>query len=210
MRTPRLLDVSFAITGVVAGLMLISACSINVKKSDKGEDKNVDIQTPLGGIHVSKEAAVRDTGLPSYPGAREKEKGSDGNESKANVNISSSFFGVKVVAVEFLSDDPPEKVAAFYRDQLKKYGGVLECHTSNRHGDAGDVDVDLGKDEGKDGKEKKDNRLTCEHNGGSTLELKVGTKDNQHIVSVSPQDKGKGTDFALVFVQTRGGNKDTI
>ena len=42
------------------------------------------------------------------------------------------------------------------------------------------------------------------------LELKVGTKDNQHIVSISPQDKGKGTDFALVFVQTRGGSKDTI
>jgi hypothetical protein len=205
MRTPGMLGASFAMTSVVVGLVLLSACSINVKKSDKGEDKNVDIQTPLGGIHVSKEAAVRDTGLPSYPGAREKEKGSDGNESKANVNISSSFFGVKVVAVEFLSDDPPDKVATFYREQLKKYGGVLECHTSNRHGDAGDVDVDLGKDG-----EKKDNRLSCEHASGSTLELKVGTKDNQHIVSISPQDKGKGTDFALVFVQTRGGNKDTI
>jgi hypothetical protein len=205
MRTPGMLGASFAMTSVVVGLVLLSSCSINVKKSDKGEDKNVDIQTPLGGIHVSKEAAVRDTGLPSYPGAREKEKGSDGNESKANVNISSSFFGVKVVAVEFLSDDPPDKVATFYREQLKKYGGVLECHTSNRHGDAGDVDVDLGKDG-----EKKDNRLSCEHGSGSTLELKVGTKDNQHIVSISPQDKGKGTDFALVFVQTRGGNKDTI
>lgn len=185
--------------------MLITACSINVKKSDKGGEKNVDIQTPLGGIHVSKDAEVRDTGLASYPGAREKQKGSDGNENKANVNISSSFFGVKVVAVEFVSDDPPEKVAAFYRDQLKKYGGVLECHTSNRHNDAGDVDVNLGKDN-----EKKDNRLSCEHGSGPTLELKVGTKDNQHIVSISPQDKGKGTDFALVFVQTRGGNKDTI
>jgi len=205
MRTPGMLGASFAMTSVVVGLVLLSSCSINVKKSDKGEDKNVDIQTPLGGIHVSKEAAVRDTGLPSYPGAREKEKGSDGNESKANVNISSSFFGVKVVAVEFLSDDPPDKVATFYREQLKKYGGVLECHTSNRHGDAGDVDVDLSKDG-----EKKDNRLSCEHGSGSTLELKVGTKDNQHIVSISPQDKGKGTDFALVFVQTRGGNKDTI
>jgi len=40
--------------------------------------------------------------------------------------------------------------------------------------------------------------------------LKVGTKDNQHVVSISPQDKGKGTDFALVFVQARGSSKDTI
>jgi hypothetical protein len=207
MRTSELPGANFTLTaaGLLAILLVLPACSVNVKKSDDGEDKKVDIETPVGGIHVSKDAAVRDTGLPSYPGAREKQKGSNGEESKANVNISSSFFGVKVIAVEFLSDDPPEKVAAFYREQLKKYGGVLECHTSNRHGDAGDVDVNLGNDDGK-----KDSKLTCEHDSGSTIELKVGTKDNQHLVSISPQDKGKGTDFALVFVQTRGGNKDTI
>jgi hypothetical protein len=205
MHAPRWHNASFALAGVLAVLIALPACHVNVQKSDKGEGKRVDIETPVGGIHVSKNAAARDTGLPTYPGAREKEKGSSGHDSNANVNISSGFFGVKVVAVEFLSDDPPDKVAAFYKDQLKKYGGVLECHTSNQHRDAGDVDVNLGKDDGK-----KDNQLTCEHDSGSTVELKVGTKDNQHIVSISPQDKGKGTDFALVFVQTRGGSKDTI
>ncbi len=189
----------------LASLLLLAGCSVNVKKGKNGEEQNVDIRTPVGGIHVNTDAAVHDTGLPPYPGAREKPKGSDNDGNKANVNISSSFFGVKVVALEFLSDDPPEKVATFYRGQLKKYGGVLECHTSNRHGDPGDVDVNLGKDG-----DNHDNRLSCEHGGGSTLELKVGTKDNQHIVSISPQEKGKGTDFALVYVQTRGGNKDTI
>ena len=62
---------------------------------------------------------------------------------------------------------------------------------------------------GKDS-DKKDNKLTCDHDSGPTIELKVGTKDNQHIVSVSPQDGGKGSDFALVFVQTRGESKDSI
>ncbi|PYX41321.1 MAG: hypothetical protein DMG81_04035 [Acidobacteria bacterium] len=175
----------------LASLLVIAGCSINVKKNKNGEEQNVDIQTPVGGIHVNTD-----------------QKGSDGNSNKANVNISSSLFGVKVVAVEFLSDDPPEKIAAFYRDQLKRYGGILECHTKNSHGDAGDVDVKIGKD-GKD-EDEEGNRLACEDNGGSTLELKVGTKDNQHIVSISPQDKGKGTDFALVYVQTRGESKDTI
>jgi len=206
MRTSKLPVVSCLLA--LASLLVIAACSINVKKNKNGEEQNVDIQTPVGGIHVNTDAAVRDTGLATYPGAREKQKGSDGSSKKANVNISSSLFGVRVVAVEFLSDDPPEKVAAFYRDQLKRYGGILECHTKNNHRDAGDVDVKIGKD-GKD-KNEKDNRLTCESDGGSTLELKVGTKDNQHIVSISPQDKGKGTDFALVYVQTRGESKDTI
>lgn len=191
----------------VAALMAFPACSLNVRKGDNGEDKKVDIETPMGGIHVSKDAAARDTGLPVYPGAREKEKGNAGEEKNANVNISAGFFGLKVVAIEYLSDDPPEKVVGYYQDQLKKYGTILVCHASNRHGDSGDVDVHLGKG----GDNKDSNQLTCEHGSGTTIELKVGTKASQHIVSISPQDKGTGTDFALVFVQTRGGgDKDTI
>jgi hypothetical protein len=202
MRIPRFPGVSIAIPTALAILVLLPACSLNVKKNEKGEGEKVDIQTPVGGIHVSQDANPRDTGLPTYPGARPKEKTkNDGNN--ANVNISSGFFGIKVVAVEFVSNDPPEKVATFYREQLKKYGGVLECHTDNPHEDAGDVDVDLGKDD-----KPKSNKLTCEHDSGKSLELKVGTKDNQHIVSISPQ--GKGTDFALVYVQAHGSNRDTI
>ena len=205
MRIPKFPGVSVAIAATFSLLFLLPACSLNVKKNEKGEGEKVDIQTPVGGIHVSQDANPRDTGLATYPGARQKEKSSQHDGNNANVNISSGFFGIKVVAIEFVSDDPPEKVAAFYRDQLKKYGAVLECHTDNPHQDAGDVDVDLGKDD-----KAKSKKLTCEHDRGKSLELKVGTKDNQHVVSISPQDKGKGTDFALVFVQARGSSKDTI
>jgi hypothetical protein len=205
MRTPQGASARLALASLLVLLFVASlGCKINVNKSQNGEDKNVDIETPVGGIHVSQGANARDTGLAVYPGAQEKQKG-DHDSNSANVNISSGFFGVKVVAIEFLSNDSPDKVAAFYRDQLKKYGGILECHTDNPHGDPGDVKVDMSKDH-----EKSDNKLTCEHDHGATLELKVGTKDNQHIVSISPQHEGKGTDFALVFVQTRGGGKDTI
>ena len=207
MRTPQGASARLALASLLVLLFVAGVgCKINVNKSQNGEDKNVDIETPVGGIHVSQGANARDTGLAVYPGAQEKQKNSNGHDSNsANVNISSGLFGVKVVAIEFLSNDPPDKVAAFYRDQLKKYGGILECHTDNPHGDAGDVDVELGKDH-----EKSDNKLSCGHDHGATLELKVGTKDNQHIVSISPQHEGKGSDFALVFVQTRSGGKDTI
>jgi hypothetical protein len=190
----------------LAVFMALPACSINVKKDNNGEDKKVDIETPVGGIHVSKGADARDTGLPVYPGSRAKEPDKSGEEKSANVNISAGFFGLKVVAVEFLSDDPPEKVVTYYKDQLKKYGSIVECHTSNRHGDPGDVNVNVGKDDDK----KDAHKLTCEQSSGPTIELKVGTKENQHLVAITPQDKGSGTDFALVYVQTRGGNKDMI
>ncbi len=190
--------IGFAVA--VTAILLLPACSINVKKNAEGEDKKVDIETPVGGIHVSKDADVRDTGLPVYPGARKKEKDTSGQEKSANVNISGPGFGVKVVAIEYLSDDSADKIIAFYQDKLKRYGSVLECHTS-KHG--GDVEVNkMGRDqESDDNKESK--QLTCKGSDrGNTVELKVGTEDNQHIVSIEPQ--GKGSDFALVYVQTHG------
>jgi hypothetical protein len=181
-----------ALVGLV---ILLNGCSIHEDKS--GDKKRVDIETPVGGLHVSKEADVRDIGLAVYPGARVKEKEADGEEKSANVNISSSFFGLKVVAIEYESEDSPDKVIAFYRDQLKKYGSILECHTSHA---SGHMSANVNSDEDHDKK------LKCEENSGDTVELKVGTEENQHLVSVTPEKKGSS--FALVFVRTRG--KDTI
>ncbi|HUC30478.1 MAG TPA: hypothetical protein VMR80_12860, partial [Candidatus Acidoferrum sp.] len=57
--------------GVVLGaIALVSGCSVNVKKQDNGQDKQVDINTLVGGIHVSKQADVSDVGIAVYPGAR--------------------------------------------------------------------------------------------------------------------------------------------
>ena len=183
-----------------AALFVLSACNVNVKKGNDGENKNVDIKTPFGEIHVDKGADVRDTGLPVYAGARPKQKDESGDEKSANVNISTSAFGLKVVALEYQSDDPPAKVAAYYQAQLKKlFGNVLECHTSHR-GHYGP-----GRGPGNEGS---DEELKCEgDNKGSTIELKAGTRANQHIVSIEPQ--GKGSEFALVYVRTRG-REDTI
>jgi hypothetical protein len=168
-----------------------------VKKDESGRDKKVDIQTPIGGIHVSKDVDVRATGIPVYPGARVKEKEAEGEEKSANVNISTGLFGLKVVAVEYESDDPPEKLIAYYKDQLKKYGSVIECHTNREH----HVQV-----EGRKG-DSKSHELKCDgDNGGKRVELKVGTEENQHLVSIEPRDKGSS--FALVYVQTRG--RETI
>jgi len=176
----------------ISAVLLLSACSINVKKEKGGEDKQVDINTPVGGIHVSKDADVADIGLAVYPGARQKEKDLSGDSKSANVNISGFGYGLKVVAVEFESDDPPAKIISFYQGQLKKYGDVLLCHTSHL-----DVDTDV-----KDGSHE----LTCEGSSGRNTELKVGTKENQHIVAVEPE--GPGSSFCLVYVRTHGKEAD--
>lgn len=185
----RISTSALALAAVIA--LLLPACSVNVKKEQNGEDKQVDIDTPVGGIHVSKGANVADVGLAVYPGARLKQKDSNGEDKSANVNISSFGFGLKVVALEYESDDSPAKLVAYYKDQLQKYGHVLECHT--RH-----LDVNTDKKRS----DHSSHELTCEETSGSNIELKVGTKENQHIVAVEP--KGKGSSFSLVYVRTHG------
>ena len=196
MRSIKFQAVSkFALGVATLAALLLPACSINVKKEQNGQDKQVDINTLVGGIHVSKGADVADVGLAVYPGARLKQDGSDGKDKSANVNISSFGFGLKVVALEYQSNDAPDKLVAYYKDQLKKYGRVLECHTSHL-----DVNPDIkGSDHGS-------HELTCEGSSGNNIELKVGTKENQHIVAVEPD--GKGSSFSLVYVRTHGKDAD--
>lgn len=179
--------------GFLVLVMFQPACSINVKKQPNGQDKQVDINTLVGGIHVSKDANPEDVGIAVYPGAKLKQKGS-GEDKSANVNISSFGFGLRVVALEYESTDSPSKVVDYYKDQLKKYGNVLVCHTTHF-----DFKTDVqDKDHDSDG-------LTCEGASGQNVELKVGTKENQHIVAVQPE--GAGSSFSLVYVRTHG--KDT-
>lgn len=190
----------FTLTIAFTALLILPSCNVNVKKDSEGKEKNVDIETPMGALHVAKDADIRDVGLAVYPGARKKEKGDNGNENNAHINISSSLFGLKVVAIEYLSDDPPAKLVDYYKDELKKYGSVLECHTNKNNTNAtmnpGDSDDD--------------SKLKCENDqNGKTIELKVGTEQNQHIVSIKPGDDGKGSDFGLVYVRMHKG-KDTI
>jgi len=182
----------------VGALLLLPACSVNVKKEANGEDKQVDIKTLVGGIHVSNEADNSDVGLAVYPGARPKPKEHNGDSKSANVNISSFGFSLKVVALEYESDDAPAKIVSFYKDQLQKYGNVLECRTSSGL----DMDANIHTDDSKNSS----NELVCEHTSGPNTELKVGHKDDQHIVAVRPQ--GKGSSFSLVYVRTHGKDAD--
>lgn len=195
MPIPKILDnkTKLVIALAFVGWLTVLACTVSVKDHENGDNSKVDIETPVGGIHVDEEANARDTGLPVYPGARPKPK-TDHDSKSANVNISSGFFGVKVVAIEYESDDPPAKVLAFYREQMKKFGGFVECRT-DKHG--GDLTAKAGDHE--DGSRP----VSCEgNNSGNVVELKTGTEDNQRLVSVEPE--GNGSDFALVYVRTRG------
>lgn len=164
-------------------------------QNSDSQNKNLDVRSSVGDLHVGSDADASKAGLPLYPGARVKKD--DENNSPANLSVFTDAFGIKLVVAKYVSDDSPAKIVDFYRDKLKKYGKVLECH-SQKHSD----DVSVNDDDDKASKGSKE--LKCDENSGPVTELKVGTDDNQHIVGIEPRDGGKGSNFTLVYLHSRG------
>jgi hypothetical protein len=180
----------------------LPACSINAsdKQSSKDGEAHVDIKSPMGDLHVSEQADIRDAGLTLYPGAKPAPKEGRDDKKSANVNISMPGFSLKVVAAEFTTEDAPDKVIAYYNKELPKYGKPIQCHESWTGG--GHVNSSTN---GKDS----DRPVSCSNGGkDDSVELKVGTEGNQHVVSVKPGNPG--TRFALVYVRMHTGSGDTI
>ena len=184
-----------------AALCVLPACSINAndKHNSKDGETHVDIKSPVGDLHVSEQADIRDAGLTLYPGAKPAPKDNGDDKKSANVNLSFPGFSLKVVAAEFLSEDAPDKVIAYYDKELQKYGKPIQCHGA---WSGGNVETSHGKDE-------LSKPVSCGKSGsGDSVELKVGTEGNQHIVAVKPSSQGSR--FALVYVRMHTGSDNTI
>lgn len=182
-------------------LLVLAMTSAAAQDSDNDDqNKNFDVRSTVGDMHVGSDATPGEIGLPVYPGARLRKH--DENRSNANLSLFTSAFGFKLVVANYDSDDAPAKIVAYYREKLKKYGKVLECRTS-KHG--GDVSTHADNDDDS----SKSKELTCDgDNSGPGIELKVGTQDNQHAVAVEPAENGHGATFALVYIRSRGKQGD--
>jgi hypothetical protein len=133
------------------------------------------------GIEFSGKASSKDVGLPIYPGSTPHKD--DANDSQAvRMGLWGGGSGFKLAVVKMDSTDSPEKVAAFYKKALAKYGKVLDCTHAPASSDS----------------DKNSNELTCgddKPEPGGIL-FKSGTKEKQHIVSVKPN--GSGSRYDLV------------
>jgi hypothetical protein len=188
---------------LLAALAILPACSIsaNDKHNSKDGETHVDIKSPLGDLHVSEQADLHDAGLSLYPGAKPAPKDDGDDKKSANVNLSLPGFSLKVVAAEFTSDDAPAKIIAYYDKELQKYGKPIQCHGSW----SGGAHVNKSTHDDKEA----DKPVSCDSEGnGDSVELKVGTEGNQHVVSV--KSSSAGSRFALVYVRMHTGSDTTI
>jgi hypothetical protein len=170
-------------------------------------DQNKSTQSGDGnfsaGINLGKDATAKDVGLPLYPGSHRSKDSSD-DSSALNMGLWGGSTGFKMALLKMESTDSPEKVAAFYRKALTKYGKVLTCGAAGSSaGTASDAPVNPDSQNSKDAGNSSP-ALDCSNDkpdkGG--FELKSGTKEKQHIVGITPE--GKLTTFTLIYIETRG------
>jgi hypothetical protein len=168
---------------VFLSALLLSACGVDVRTSEQGTRKEVDIRTSLGDLSVRTAVDATATGLPLYPGARPLRDG-DGPET-ADVRIGTAFFGMELVAAKFESEDAPEAVVGFYRNEMKAYGAVMECR--------GEIDF-----RGRRGARQP----VCKRKllPSAATQLVVGTEGRHRLVAVKP--RGRGSELAIVYIQT--------
>lgn len=200
-----------AIAGLMAAgalcLVMTGCFRVSVDKDANGKEKKVQIDTPFGGVHVdTDQTTAADMGLPVYPGASTITD-EDGHKS-ANVHLGFGDWQLRVKAVSYQTDDTQDKVLAFYKKALGRYGDVITCQGNSPMGTPAATSEGLTCADDN----KHNNVQFNEKDLASGLQLKAGSKRHQHIVGFDKPKDGK-TRFSLVLLDLpanlgNGGDKE--
>ena len=136
------------------------------------------------GVIASDKASAADVGLPLYPGSRPHKDESKDSQA-ARLGLWGGGSGFKLAVLKMEAGDSPEKVAAFYKKALSKYGKVLDCSNPSP------TQSGTAKDDSS-------NKLSCgddKPDKGGML-FKSGTKQRQHLVAI--QSNGQGSLYQIV------------
>jgi hypothetical protein len=177
----------FRLLVLTVAAAVVATASVAQEKDAKSNDQKHEIrmETDSGRYGVgSDKLDPKQLGVSIYPGARVEKKTND--DKGANLSLDWGKDSTHLYAQTYVTPDSPEKVLAFYRKQLAKYGKVLECRGGQSQVS---VNSELKCDDKHDSNDK-------------SVELKAGTADNQHIVGVTPKENG--TEIGIVYLQKSG------
>lgn len=179
---------------LMGALLTAAGCHVQVDKANNGDDKNVRIDTPLGGLHVrSDETAAADLGLPVYPGAHVAPD-KDGDKS-ADVHLGFGQWQLRVRVVTYSTSDAQDKVLAFYRGAMGRFGTVIECDGNHAVGTPSVTTEGLGCDE----QYARHNVHVSGIDDDNGMTLRAGSRRHQHILAIKNGDGG--TRFSLVELE---------
>jgi hypothetical protein len=187
-------------------LALLAGCHVS---NHNGKDNDVDVKSPFGSMHIKTNDTV-DTasiGLSTYPGATvwkdddADAKNHDGHS--ADINLSFGDFHLGVKATSLRSTDSQDKILAFYRKDMVRYGDVIECK--------GNVSIGTPT--------RTSQGLTCEtddkHHEGihisddNKLELRAGSEQHMHLVEVETKDGAQKIGLVSLDLPTHLGKHDS-
>jgi hypothetical protein len=193
----RLLSKTIVLGTLAASLITIAGCHVQVDKDKNGEDKNVKVDTPLGGLHVrANQTTAADLGLPEYPGAAIAPD-HEGDKS-ADVHMGFGHFQMRIRVVTYVSSDDQQKVLAFYRNAMGRFGDVIECDGTHSVGSPTITAEGLSC--------REDNHVHVNVDGqyhgsddDSGLSLRAGSKHHQHILAF--KTVSQGTKYSLIDLE---------
>lgn len=171
------------LAAAIAAMTMLMTSGCRVTEHKNGNNENVDIGTPFGGVHVKTNNEVSGgLGLTPYPGAvLEKNDKSGKTDGAADVDMSFGRFHLGVKAASYLTPDSPSMVLAFYKKDMARYGVVLECDGHHAVGSVSRTPEGLTCDD-----EGSKNRISwsTSDDGSSANELRAGSKMHQHIIGI--------------------------
>ena len=111
---------------VAGGFYLARNVSVQATHRDNGE--SVQISVPGGRLNVQADDRVSPAalGAPLYPGAQRKPDSTGGASVRWTSNDGDDDKGVGVAGGEFVTEDSPGRVLAWYREQLPSWVMVEE------------------------------------------------------------------------------------
>jgi hypothetical protein len=198
----RLRDVTALLAGLALAAGMTGCFRVHVDKDANGEDKNVQVDTPFGGVHVNtNQTSAADLGLPAYPGAHQV--ADDDKHKSADVHLGFGEWELRVRAVSYGTSDTQDQVTAFYKKALGRYGDVISCQGHSAVGSPAATSEGLTcSDDGNSANVKIDRKDYG--TGDDSFELKAGSKRHQHIVGFEHSKDGQ-TRFALVALDLPAG-----
>jgi hypothetical protein len=207
MRRGSTQNILLIAAGLFAWLVFAAAlpgCRVQVDKGANGEDKDVRVDTPFGGIHVNTDqTTAADLGLPVYPGAQvaaDKQ-----NDKSADIHMGFGDWELRVKVVNYTTADNEDKVVAFYKRALGRFGDVITCQDHSPVGAPTATTEGLTcSDSGQNVQIDDHGQDFGYHSGHGGFELKAGSRRHQHIVGFESSAPGQ-TRFALVAVDLPAG-----
>jgi hypothetical protein len=122
------------------------------------------------------------------------------DDKSADIHFGFGDWQFRIKVVKYQSPDSSDKILAFYKKALGRYGDVIECSGKTPVGTPTTTREGLTCDDS-------DNHNKANVNIDMHDSLKAGSKRHQHIVGIEKSD-GPGTTFSLVELDLPAGTDE--